>query len=352
MGLHRFRFKAMGCPCALQIHAGSASDARAWAASARGEIARLERKYSRYRGDSLLSRINASAGDPRGVEVDPETASLFDYAAKCHAHSGGLFDITSGILRRAWDFRSGRLPEPARIAELLPNVGWEKVRWSGAHVALPRAGMELDLGGYVKEYAADRVAGLLRAAGCRSGLVDLGGDLAIVGPHPDGAPWIVGIRDAAHPDRPAASVPVSAGGVATSGDYERCMVVDGVRYGHILDPRTGWPVEGLASVTIFAPTCLVAGSVSTIALLQGEGARAWLDALGLPHARQAHGGELECRFPASAGPASAPTAARGPRAATPRRARARGGRRGRATRGAGSPLERRPGGGGSASARS
>ena len=157
--------------------------------------------------------------------------------------------------------------------------------------------MELDLGGYVKEYAADRVAALLRAAGCRAGLVDLGGDLAIVGPHPDGQPWIVGIRDASHPDRPALSVPVIEGGVATSGDYERCMVVDGVRYGHILDPRTGWPMAGLASVTVFAPCCLVAGSASTIALLQGERARAWLDALGLPHARQAHGGEIECRLP-------------------------------------------------------
>src|SRR5688500_18986612 len=147
----------MGCPCALSIHAESPLDARTLAASARGEIERLEQKYSRYRGDSLLSRINASAGDRAGVEVDGETASLVDYAAMCHAQSEGRFDITSGILRRAWDFRSGRLPEPRRIAELLPLVGWEKVDWSGRRIALPRAGMELDLGGYVKEYAADRV---------------------------------------------------------------------------------------------------------------------------------------------------------------------------------------------------
>jgi len=337
MALHRFRFKAMGCPCALQIHADSASAARAWAASARGEIERLEQKYSRYRGDSLLSRINASAGDPDGVAVDRETASLLDYAATCHEQSGGLFDITSGILRRAWDFRSGRLPELARIAELLPRVGWEKVRWSGGRVALPLAGMELDLGGYVKEYAADRVAALLRGEGCRAGIVDLGGDLAIVGAHPDGQPWIVGIRDARHPERPALSVPVSEGGVATSGDYERCMVVDGVRYGHILDPRTGWPVSGLASVTVFAPRCLVAGSASTIALLQGERARTWLDALGLPHARQAHGGEVECRL----APPNAPRATR----AAAGRARARAGRRARASPGAGSARAPRSAGG-------
>jgi thiamine biosynthesis lipoprotein len=298
MALHRFRFKAMGCPCELQLHAGTGRDARAWAASARGEIARLERKYSRYRSDSLLSRINASAGDPGGVSVDDETASLLDYAATCHAQSGGRFDVTSGILRRAWDFRSGRLPDAASIAALLPRVGWAKVRWARPRIALPVAGMELDLGGFVKEYAADRTAELLRASGCRSGVVDLGGDLAVVGPHPDGRPWIVGVRDAAHPEEPALSMPVFAGGVATSGDYERAMVVGGVRYGHILDPRTGWPIAGLASVTVLASCCLIAGSASTIALLHGERARAWLDALGLPHVRQGHAGEIEVRLSA------------------------------------------------------
>jgi thiamine biosynthesis lipoprotein len=345
VALHTFRFKAMGCPCALQIHAESPLDARAFAARARGEIERLEQKYSRYRGDSLLSRINASAGDPGGVEVDGETASLFDYAATCHAQSGGRFDVTSGILRRAWNFRSGQLPGPQQIAELLPLVGWEKVRWSGRRIALPRAGMELDLGGYVKEYAADRVAALLREAGCRSALVDLGGDLAVSAPHPDGAPWTIGVRDALHPDRAAMSVPVYGGGVATSGDYERCMVVDGVRYGHILDPRTGWPIAGLASVTIFAPTCLVAGSATTIALLEGDRAPAWLDALGLPHVRQAHGGEIECRL-ATATP-------RSPRTPPARRAHARDRRRVRVTpRVAGSPRARRSRGGSSGAGRS
>jgi thiamine biosynthesis lipoprotein len=339
--LHRFRFKAMGCPCEFQIHGRSAREARGLAASARGEVERLEQKYSRYRDDSLLARINRSAGDPAGVAVDAETASLLDYAATCHAQSGGLFDVTSGILRRAWDFRSGRLPEPARIAELLPLVGWSKLRWSDGRIALPVAGMELDLGGYVKEYAADRVAALLRAQGCASGLVDLGGDLAVVGPHPDGAPWIVGIRDARHPDRAALSVPLYAGGVATSGDYERCMVVDGVRYGHILDPRTGWPIAGLASVTVFAARCLIAGSATTIALLQGENARAWLDALGLPHARQAHGGEVELRI---SDPRVRPESTRSA-------ARARAGRRDRATRAAGSRRAPRSAGGGSRSDR-
>ncbi len=324
---HRVRFKAMGCPCSLQLYAEGASHARALAASARGEIARLERKYSRYRPDSLLSRINASAGDPTGVRVDRETAALLDYAATCFEHSGGRFDVTSGILRRAWNLRSGRLPERAAIDALLPLVGWSRLRWEAPRLVLPEPGMEIDLGGVVKEYAADRVAALLRAQGCRGGVVDLGGDLAIVGPHPDGRPWRVGVRDASRPGHAALHVPVWAGGVATSGDYERCMVVEGVRYGHVLDPRSGWPVSGLASITVFAPRCLVAGSASTIALLHGADAPAWLDALGLPHVRQAPGAPAVARLgePAVGPPLSA---SRSPRRARARaRATARGSRR-------------------------
>jgi thiamine biosynthesis lipoprotein len=282
----RIRFKAMGSPCELHLHAESRARFEADAAAARAEIERLEQKYSRYREDSLASRINASAGDPAGVEVDDETAALLDYAALAWEQSGGLFDATSGVLRRAWDFRSGRLPEPAEVEALRPLVGWEKLRWERPRLVLPRAGMQLDFGGFVKEYAADRVAALCRERGVRHGLVDLGGDLAVVGPHPDGSPWRVGIRDPRAPERAIASLLLPTGGVATSGDYERCMIVSGRRYGHVLDPRTGWPVEGLASVTVVASHCLVAGTASTVAMLKGPRAGpAWLDRLGLPSLR-------------------------------------------------------------------
>jgi thiamine biosynthesis lipoprotein len=134
----------------------------------------------------------------------------------------------------------------------------------------------------VKEYAADRAAELCRHLGAPA-LVDLGGDLAIAGPHADGRPWAVGVRN---PFGPGAlwTLAVSAGGVATSGDTERCMVVDGRRYGHILDPRTGWPVEGPAAVTVLADRCLVAGTASTIAMLRGcDAGPAWLAAERIPH---------------------------------------------------------------------
>jgi thiamine biosynthesis lipoprotein len=275
--LRRYAFKAMGSPCELRLYGAAADDV---ACAARSEALRLEAKYSRYRADSLATRINASAGDLQGLDVDPETARLLEYAETAWRESDGRFDITSGILRRAWSFESGRLPSPREVEALLPLIGWGKLRWRAPRLVLPQAGMELDFGGFVKEYAADLVAARCRALGVRHGLVDLGGDLAVIGPHPDGRPWRIGVRDPRAPGRALAQLALAAGGVATSGDYERCMIVDGVRYGHILDPRSGWPVRGLRSATALADACLVAGTLTTTALLHGQSGGAWLDALG------------------------------------------------------------------------
>jgi len=278
-------FRAMGSPCEIRLYAESGQRADAVAAAARAEVLRLESKYSRYRDDSLVARINRSAGDPSGVEVDEETAGLLDYAATAFEQSDGLFDISSGVLRRVWDFRSGRVPEPAEVDAVRRLVGFEKVRWQRPRLALPLVGMELDFGGYVKEYAADRAVAVCRQAGVRHGLVDLGGDLALAGPHPDGRPWQVGVR---HPRRPGAALATLAlaeGAIASSGDYERCLEVGGRRYGHILSPKTGWPVEGLAGVSVVASRCLIAGTATTIAMLKGSEGPAWLDALGLPNLR-------------------------------------------------------------------
>lgn len=296
MEIHRSDFRAMGSPCALHLYAPSKREGDALAADCRAEIERLERKYTRYRDDSLTAEINRSAGCARGITVDEETASLLDYADTAHRESGGLFDVTSGVLRRAWDFRSRRLPTRDAVASLLDRVGWQRLHWERPRLALPVAGMQLDFGGLVKEYAADRVAELCRRRGARHGLVDLGGDLAIVGPHPDGAPWRVGIRDPQDGRRALRTLDVYGGGVATSGDYERGMRVDGVRYGHLLDPRSGWPVDGPASVTVLASHCLIAGTASSIAMLSGrDGADPWLASVGLPYARVDRDGRIsEC----------------------------------------------------------
>ncbi len=133
--------------------------------------------------------------------------------------------------------------------------------------------MSFDLGGMVKEYAADRAAVILKKAGFRSGYVDLGGDLHILGPHPDGQPWRAGIRDPLSEGKVLAAVEVGSGGLASSGDYERFSEIDGQRYGHIINPITGWPVSTgdghLTAVSAVAPSCLLAGSVTTLAMLAG-----------------------------------------------------------------------------------
>lgn len=283
----------MGSPCVLHLYAEPLERADEVAKIAIAEVRRLEAKYSRYRDDSVTSRINRSAGDARGVCVDPETASLLDYAETAYRQSDGLFDITSGVLRKAWNFKEKVLPTEEQLQPLLERVGWNRVEWSAPRLRLPDAGMEIDFGGYVKEYTADRVAQLCRDEGISHGLVDLGGDLCVVGPHPEGSPWRVGIRHPRDPERAMARVELRYGGIASSGDYERFMIVDGVRYAHILDPRSGWPAAGLASVTVVAPHCLVAGTASTIAMLKGRVAGpAWLDELGLPSLRMTCEGVL------------------------------------------------------------
>jgi thiamine biosynthesis lipoprotein len=285
VGLERFRFRAMGSPCQIQLWSPSRHSAAATADACGREIDRLERKFSRYRDDSLASQINLSAGDSAGVEVDPETAALFDFAAAAYRESKGLFDPTSGVLRRVWNFKSGQLPSPEALREIRKLVGWSKLRWENPRIVLPIPGMEVDFGGFVKEYTADRAAELCRERGLTSGLIDLGGDLAVVGPHPDGQPWCVGIRNPRQPSEAMARVALHSGGLATSGDYERFMIVAGQRYSHLLDPRSGESHRGgPACVSVTASHCIIAGITSTIAMLHPETEAAlFLRTVGLPH---------------------------------------------------------------------
>jgi thiamine biosynthesis lipoprotein len=276
-GWRRARWHALGGPCELLVDDSDAAHAAELAEVAAAESLRIERRFSRYRPDSVLAEIHAAHGRP--VVVDEETAHLLDYAAECHAVSGGRFDITSGVLRHAWTFDGGsRVPEPETLHALLARVGWSRVVWRRPELVLPD-GMELDLGGIGKEYAVDRAAAAVAARAHRPFLVNFGGDLFTPGPRTGGRAWSVGIDD---PERSGVAathrVDLERGGLATSGDARRYVMWQGRRLGHILDPRTGWPVEGAPrSVTVLAPTCLEAGTLATLAILQGAGARAFLE---------------------------------------------------------------------------
>jgi thiamine biosynthesis lipoprotein len=281
--LHRHGFRAMGSPCEIQLYGDSREATGRVAALAMVEVERLEALYSRYREDSLLSAINRAAAVGGRFTVDEETAGLLNYAAACFEQSGGLFDITSGVLRRAWRFDTGAAPDPAQIDALLGQVGWDRLRWRPPVLDFPLPGMEIDFGGVVKEYAVDRVAALCREAGARHGVVNLGGDIRVIGPRADGEPWRVGISHPRRKDAVVTTLLVREGALASSGDYERRIVLDGATHGHILNPRTGWPVRRLTAVSVLGDFCLVAGSASTIGMLKEDEGPAWLADLGLPH---------------------------------------------------------------------
>ncbi|WP_083839205.1 FAD:protein FMN transferase [Bradyrhizobium sp. STM 3809] len=282
-------FQAMGSPCAVHVDGEAALHEQA-AKSVIAEVFRIEAKYSRYLPNSLLSKINREASLGRSIRVDEETAELIDYAGACYRLSDQLFDITSGILRKAWDFGSGIPLNLDRINELIGKVGFEKLGWVRPVLTFDRPDMEIDLGGIAKEYAADRGVDICRSLGIESCLIDLGGDISIGGPRRDGEPWLISIRDAKSATQAFATLTLSKGGLGSSGDYERFIEIEGRRYSHILDPRTGWPVSGLSSVSVASDHCLAAGSLSTIAMLKGSQGAEWLLSRGISHAAIDHHG--------------------------------------------------------------
>jgi thiamine biosynthesis lipoprotein len=274
-------FTAMASPCEVLLSSLEHGSALALGTIAATEALRIEKKFSRYRNDSVTAWIHEHRGTM--IEVDEETASLIDFARQCYDLSDGLFDITSGVLRHAWKFDgSDRIPEAALVERLLPLVGFDKLHWQSPHLLLP-AGMELDFGGIGKEYAVDRAYELLAARESAPFLVNFGGDLRANRPPPRG-PWQVGIERPDAVREATLLLELAHGALATSGDSRRYLLRDGVRYGHILDPRTGWPVLGAPrSVTVAASSCTEAGVLSTLALLHGARAEQFLENEGVRH---------------------------------------------------------------------
>jgi thiamine biosynthesis lipoprotein len=273
-------FQAMATPCEVRLETLNFTLAEHVTRVVETETRRIEQKFSRYRADSVISRINAAAGTP--VEVDTETAMLLDFADQCHRLSDGLFDITSGVLRRVWRFDgSDRVPDAAEVKAVLPQIGWTKVKWQAPFLILAE-GMEIDFGGLAKEYAVDRAIALAGQVTKIPTLINFGGDLCLSGPRADGSRWKVAIESVDRSGAMAAMLELSQGALATSGDARRFLLKDGVRYGHILNPKTGWPIaQAPRSVTVAAATCVEAGMTATMTILQGKNAERFLKREGV-----------------------------------------------------------------------
>lgn len=280
-GYWQGRFEAMASPCEILLESESEALAVALLEVTANEAWRIEKKFSRYRNDNIVHQINSSEG--QAVTVDSETAHLLDFAQTLFDLSEGLFDITSGVLRNAWTFDGGNyIPDKERIPSLLPQVGWDKVRWENPQLTLVNS-MQIDFGGIGKEYAVDRAVLLVKAQSDIPCLINFGGDLAVTQARNGGQAWQIGIESIMQPRQSSEHVlHLQCGALATSGDVRRYLLKDGVRYGHILNPKTGWPVAGAPrSVTVAAGTCTEAGMLSTLGMLQGKDCEAFLDAEGV-----------------------------------------------------------------------
>lgn len=228
----------MASPCAVLVETTDSALGLKIGDLVKAEALRIEAKYSRYR-PSVITDINTRAG--QSVELDAESADLIDYAAQCFQISAGKFDITSGILRHAWKYgEHEKPPTQNQVRAVLNYVGWQRVSWNRPHLKLA-AGMEIDLGGIGKEYAVDRALTLAKQHTEVAVLVNLGGDLRVSGPR-RGSPWQVAIENVDKTGTAAGILELASGAIATSGDTYRRVIQSGVRYGHVLDPQSGWPV--------------------------------------------------------------------------------------------------------------
>jgi thiamine biosynthesis lipoprotein len=224
--------------------------------AARDSVRLVDSLMSNYRPASELSAINRAAGR-EAVPVSPQLLHVLHQARTYWHLSGGAFDPTVGPLVEAWGFHGtrGRIPPRHELERLRALVGFGAVEIDDQHatVRLPRTGMQLDLGGIAKGYALDLARAALRSPHITGGMIDLGGNILVFGQPPRGTKWRIGIR---HPRIPGAilgTIAIDSGAVATSGDYEHFYTIGGVRYAHLIDPRTGEPARGVIAATAIAP---------------------------------------------------------------------------------------------------
>jgi thiamine biosynthesis lipoprotein len=271
--LQKLAFPALGTTCEVQYVApGGKPQADAFERAAVSWVSAFEAKYSRFIPTSLVSRINAAAGYS-WITVDEETDRLFELCETFFAMTQGVLDPTALPLIRLWNWKAPNpvIPSASEIEAACKLVGWTKVRRSKGRIFLPTPGMALDFGGFGKEYAVDIVAQIALDHGITNALVDFGHDLRVLGSPPGCSAWHIGLEDPQRPGLSSESIAIAGSkGVASSGDYIRSFKVGTRRYGHIVDPRTGWPVmNGCHQATIIAGTCLQAGVLSTTAFVLG-----------------------------------------------------------------------------------
>ncbi len=272
MPLVKHREHLMGTTVDVTVHHPDARAAEDAVSLAFREAARLEGLLSAYIDESDVSGINKNAGVQPAV-VAPETFYVIRQAVKYSKLSGGAFDVTVMPLVELWSGAAlrGELPSEREILEAGALVDFREIILDekNSSVMLGKKGMRLDLGAIAKGFVVDKMAEILRDAGMRGALVNAGGDIYAHGTSYGGEGWRIGLRHPRSPERVVDVFSVTNRAVATSGDYERFFIYEGVRYSHIIDPRSGMPARGVISATVLAGTCLEADALATILFVTG-----------------------------------------------------------------------------------
>jgi thiamine biosynthesis lipoprotein len=268
---HRLKCRAMSTPVNIAFAASSAAVANDFQRTAIDWIARFEARYSRFLPESIVGQINSRSGGD-WLELDEDADRFLSICAEMHCLTRGVFDPAALPLLWIWDWKADppRIPAESAILAAREISGWDKVQRRPRGIRLPIAGMGIDLGGIGKEFAVDQLVAMARDLGICDVMIDIGQDIRVAGHPPAKDAWYIGLEE---PDRPGecwTAVRLTNHAVATSGDYFRSFTVDGRRYGHILDPRTGLPVSNSCqAVSVIAPNCVLAGILSTAAFILG-----------------------------------------------------------------------------------
>lgn len=263
----------MSSPFEITVVASTKSEGDQFIQMAIDETTRIERLISEWDPTTQTSSINRNAGI-QPVKVDPELFELIERSIQISKITDGAFDISFAAMDKIWKFDGTmtHLPDSSQVRQSVSKVGYKNIILNpqDGTVFLKLPGMKIGFGAIGQGYAADRVKALLVAKGVVAGIVNVSGDVNCWGEKPDGSPWLVGITNPLNKNHVFSWFPVKNSAVVTSGNYEKYVIFDGIRYAHIIDPRTGYPARGIASVTIFAPKAELADVLATSLIVMGK----------------------------------------------------------------------------------
>ncbi len=258
--------KMLGSPFEMTVVAQDTVEGNYFIQKAIDEVKRIEHLISDWIPTTQISQVNQNAGITP-VRVDQEVFQLIERAIKISKLTNGAFDISYASMDKIWKFDGSmkEMPTEEAIKNSVAKVGYQNIilNEKESTIFLKNKGMKLGLGGIGQGYIADKIKALLIVSGCKSGIVNVSGDIFAWGKQPDGKPWTVAIVNPINKNKVFASFPLEDSAVETSGSYEKYVTFNGKRYSHIIDPRTGYPAAGIVSVSVFAKTTEVADALAT-----------------------------------------------------------------------------------------